>query len=157
MTMWQSKIFTCPLTQCLWLCRVGTYREDPPSIRSPDLLITWSYKVMWTIQAAVSLLPRGTWPQNRAKWWLTIRNVNLSSQTTLWTRSRVRSRDQLKAFYLHRVVTYNKELPFINSRPFITCSSLFFLTRFLGLKRKCLSHHQLLVLLFLLLFNLSRS
>ena len=61
--------------------RVGTCNEEIPSIKSPDPLITWTRKVMQTILAAVSLLPQSLWPQDMAKWSLTIRNFNPLSYT----------------------------------------------------------------------------
>ena len=48
----------------------------------------------------MSLLSKGLWPQNLAKWWLTKRNFNSLSHTTLWTCGHVRSPDKLKIFYL---------------------------------------------------------
>ena len=47
--------------------RVGTCNEEIPSIKSPDPLIT--------------LLPQSLWPQDMAKWSLTIRNFNPLSYT----------------------------------------------------------------------------
>ena len=48
--------------------RVGIHIDELPSIKSPDLLITWSFKVMQNILAAVSLLSQGLWQLSLAKW-----------------------------------------------------------------------------------------
>ena len=49
-----------------------------------------------------------------------------------------------------RVVTYNKELPSIKSRPFyqvVMLMILISLIEFVGLERKCLGRHRLLVII----------
>ena len=49
-----------------------------------------------------------------------------------------------------RVVTYNKELPSIKSRPFYHVVMLMILISFIeivGLERKCLGRHRLLVII----------
>ena len=67
---WQTEIITYSITMSMAINfgGVGIYNEEFPSIKSPDPLIVWSYKVMETILATVSLLPQGLWPQNVAKW-----------------------------------------------------------------------------------------
>ena len=106
---WQTKIiiFINTMSMAINFDRVGMYKEEFPSIKSPDSLITWSCKVKWIILAAVSLLPLDLWTQNLTKWWLTIRNLNLLSHTTLWTRGHVRSRYELKILYLEYQNTYS--------------------------------------------------
>ena len=86
--------------------KVGIYSEGFPFIKSPDPLITWSCRVIKTILTAVSLLTEGLWPQHLAKRWLSIRNFNPLSDTTLWTRGNMRSSDKLKMLYLHYHNTY---------------------------------------------------
>ena len=100
-------IFINTMSMAINFDRVGMYKEEFPSIKSPDSLITWSCKVKWIILAAVSLLPLDLWTQNLTKWWLTIRNLNLLSHTTLWTRGHVRSRYELKILYLEYQNTYS--------------------------------------------------
>ena len=49
-----------------------------------------------------------------------------------------------------RVVTYNKELPSIKSRPFyhvVMVMILISLIEFVGLEQKCLGRHRLLVII----------
>ena len=48
--------------------RVVTYNEELRSVKSPDPLITWPFKVTWRIKYVVSLLLQGLWPSNLAKW-----------------------------------------------------------------------------------------
>ena len=53
------------------------YNEEIPSIKSQNLLITWSFKVTWQINYVISLLPQNLRSLNLAKWWVTIRGFHL--------------------------------------------------------------------------------
>lgn len=48
--------------------RVRFYNEKFPSIKSPDLCITWSCKITETILAAASLQLQGLWTVILARW-----------------------------------------------------------------------------------------
>ena len=124
-------------------------------------MITLSCKVIKSISAAVSLLPQELWPLNLAKWWLTIRNLNPWSHTTLWTRDHVGSRDKLKTFYIHYHNTYghqtwqggcaqwgvsiHKVIMTLWSRGLVILISYIL---FVCLECKRLSHHRLFVSLY---------
>ena len=78
------------------LGRVGMYKEELPSMNSIKLLITWSCKVTWNIRFVISLLQKGLWSPNLARWWRLSRSFRPESYTTLWTRAHV----------LHKLKTY---------------------------------------------------
>ena len=49
------------------LARVGIYKEDSLSIKSPDPLIMWSCKATENILPALSLLSQGLWSLKLAR------------------------------------------------------------------------------------------
>ena len=60
---WQSKTIISPLSQLLWLPKLGRlviYFEELLSIYWHDLLFTWSCEITWQTKNIISLLPQ-TW------------------------------------------------------------------------------------------------
>ena len=92
---WQTKIIKYPLN----------IQGGVPFHKSSNSLITWN--VTKNILATVSLLPQNLCSLNLTRWWLTIRNFNSLSHTTVWTRGYMRSRDKLKTFRLYYLITYS--------------------------------------------------
>ena len=90
---WKTKIIVFISTMSMFINfgRVGIYNEELLSTKSLDPLIM--------CLASVSL-PQGLCSLNLAKWWLTLRNLNTLSHTTLGTFCHAISRDKLKTFYL---------------------------------------------------------
>ena len=70
--------------------------------------ITWSCEVMWKIKYVMSPLSRDQWPPNMARCWLPMREFHPWVYITLYTRSHVSSRNQIKK-YLRCSNTYGHQ------------------------------------------------
>ena len=125
--------------------RKGIYGVEFPSIKSPDPLIMWSWKVTKIkILAAVPLLTLGLWILNLARRWITIRNFDSLSHISLWTCGHVRWCDKLKIFYFHYHSAYDYQ--YLSHMTLWWCGVviLISLIRFIDFPRKFLSRHQIL-------------
>ena len=113
------------------LGRLGICKEELHSINSHTHLITWSSKIMRNIRFVKSLLHQGLWSSDLARWWLTMRNFhpqlhnlfNTCSLEAMWEIKNISTTTMPMTTKPDRVVTFNEELPCINSGdPFITWS-----------------------------------
>ena len=69
-------ISTTTMPMATKLGRVEMYNDELPAIKPKVSLITWSWKLNWNIRFAISLLLKGLWPPNLARWWLTMRRFH---------------------------------------------------------------------------------
>ena len=72
-----------------------------PHIESQNSQSTWSHEIKWQIKHVIFLLPPDLWPLNVARWWLTIKRLPSTKSRNPLKDDLLRSRDQLKTFYLH--------------------------------------------------------
>ena len=84
---WQSKTIISPLSQLLWLPKLGRlviYFEELQSIYWHDLLFTWSCEITWQTKNIISLLPQ-TWQGLEKPWGALIQKVPWSfNHVVLW-------------------------------------------------------------------------
>ena len=78
------------------LSRIEIHNEELPSIKSQGLLITWSWKVTWSIISVTSLLPQTPVPPDLLSRGHGMRSFHPKSYATLWTHGHVKVTSYIK-------------------------------------------------------------
>ena len=77
--------------------KVGIYNKGPPSIKSFDVLSTWSSDhITWLIKNVIFLLPRELWLRNLTEWWVLMRAYHPQSNITGWSCCHIKSYNKWK-------------------------------------------------------------
>ena len=85
MTLWHHVtssnyyISTTTVSMAMTFGGMVTCHEGLLTIKSHNVLIMWSCKVMWQTKIIISLLPEWLWPPNLIEWWHTLRHLKKKS------------------------------------------------------------------------------
>ena len=90
-------ISTSPKAVTAKVGKVGIYNKGPPSIKSFDVLSTWSSDhITWLIKNVIFLLPRELWLRNLTEWWVLMRAYHPQSNITGWSCCHIKSYNKWK-------------------------------------------------------------